>query len=142
MCVEKHKTKRPVNSGMRAELAEHDCVIAAQTERVSRSAQDGLEMTCDLLHRPCCVARGGLYIPKVCHSEPPEYLNPLRRVVRTQSDRSRAHCFRTKSCSWSVRDAGVERNPENGDIDAFGLFSERAAPERSDTGETRRLEGI
>ena len=55
--VEQHDAERPVDGGVRAQLAEHDRVVAAERDRRRAGAHHRLELRGDLRRGPLRVAR-------------------------------------------------------------------------------------
>src|SRR4249920_1244164 len=117
--VEEDDPERPVDGGVRAELAEHDQMISPQAECPRPRADDRLELLRELTDGPLGVPGRDACISQVGDRDPPEDLSLLYRVVRTQRDRSRADRLRPEPGPWPVRRRRVERNAEHSDVHAL-----------------------
>jgi hypothetical protein len=128
--VEEHDADRAVHRRERAQLAEDDEMVSAEAQRPRSGPRDRLEVRGDLADRLLGVPRSDGDVAEVCDGQPPEDLSPLRRVVRTERDRCGADRLRPEAGARPVRRRGVERDPEDGDFDAFRVLDERATCER------------
>ena len=122
---------------LRPELAEHDEVVAADAERPRSGAHDRLESLRDLPDGSLRVPGCHVHVAEIRDRERSEDLSTLRRVVRAERDRSGAHPLRPESRAGTVRRRGVERDPEDGDVDTLRVVDERAPRERLHTGVAR-----
>ena len=140
--IEENEPERAVHGGMRPQLAEHDGVVAAETERPRAGAHDRLEALGDLRRRALRVPGRDRDVTEVRDGERAEDLHVLRRVVRPQRDRRRPHRLGAEPRARPVRRARVERDAEHRDVDALGIVRERAAPERANAGVPRSGERV
>ncbi len=129
MCVEENEAERPVHRRVRAQLAEHDEMVAAQAEGSGTGPDDRLEMLCYLGDRSLGVAGRHRHVAEIGDGEVTEDLRFLRRVVRAQSDRGGADRLGPETGARAIRRRGVERDAENRDVDVLGALDERAARE-------------
>ena len=109
MGIEQHDAERSVDGGVRAQLAEHDRVVAAERDRRRAGAQHRLELRGDLLRGALRVARGGVQVAEVGDRERGEDVDLLGGIERPQQQRRVADPRRDRSARPGAIDVAVSK---------------------------------
>jgi hypothetical protein len=140
--IEQHDAERSVDGGVRAQLAEHDRVVAAERDWRRAGAQHWLELRGDLLRGALRVARGGVQVAEVGDRERGEDVDLLGGIERPQQQRRVADPGGTEARARAHRRGGVEGDAEHGGVDALGRVDQRRAGEGTDARVARRDAGV
>ena len=110
--VEQDEREGPVHRGVRAQLAEHDRVVAAEHDRRDPGAQDGLELRRDLGDRARGVARAWLEVAAVDDRLRREDVDPRFGLYGPQQRRAAPDRLGAEAGADAEARAGVERDPD------------------------------
>src|SRR5256885_1369325 len=130
MSVEVNQRHRPVAAVMRLQQWVGDGVVAAEADDLGAAVDQRRRLLFDLANRGGDVIRGTSDVTRIYHLLAGERGHVQRRVVRPQHARALPDVRGPESRTWPIADAGVERNPDDGDVVGIDVFDPRQPPER------------
>ena len=140
--VDQDEPERAVALGVRAQLPEHDRVVAAEHERGDPGGDQRPQPVVDLPRGALGVAGCHRKVAPVDERLAREHVDLERRMPRPQQQRARADRLGAEPCARPVARRGVERHADDRRVHAVRFGHVGKAGERADARVARRERGV